>query len=176
MTALRLALYLYFARWLPGSEMPGGKLARQIRRAITAPLFAETGKAIHIERGAYFGRGNQIRIGSRSAIGVRCELHGPVTIGDDVMMGPNVAIHATNHAFTDLARPMIEQGFSESARVTIGNDVWIGRGAIILPGVTIGDHTIIAAGAVVTKDVEPYKMAGGNPARVIGDRRERAAN
>ncbi|MGK0716088.1 acyltransferase [Leucobacter sp. W1153] len=173
MTDLRLAVYLYIARWLPDSEKPGGMLARKIRRAVASPLFAEAGRNINIERGAYFGRGNNVRIGSRSAIGIRSELHGPVTIGDDVMMGQNVAIHATNHRFDDLTRPMIEQGFTAPSPVTIGNDVWIGRSAIILAGVTIADHAIIGAGSVVTKSVEPYMIVGGNPARVIGDRRER---
>lgn len=151
--------------------MPGGQLAKRIRRALVSPLFASAGRGINIEHGAYFGRGDKIRIGNRSGIGVNCQVHGHVTLGDDVMMGPGVAIYSLNHEFSDISRPMIEQGFSKPSPVRIGNDVWIGRGVIVLPGVTIGDHAIIGAGAIVTKDVAAFKKVAGNPARVIGDRR-----
>jgi maltose O-acetyltransferase len=170
---MRLALYIYFVRWLPSSAMPGGALWKAVRRAVAGPLFAEAGLGINVERGAYFGKGSNIRIGSRSGLGVNCQIYGPVSLGDDVMMGPDVAIYAVNHRFDDLARPMIEQGHSEAIPVRIGNDVWIGRGVNILPGVTIGDHAIIGTAAVVTKDVADYKIVGGNPARELGDRRAR---
>ena len=172
MRSLRLALYLYVARWLPASTMPGGRIWKALRSAIAGPLLAEAGEGINVERGAYFGRGSNVRLGHRSGLGVNCQLYGPVTIGDDVMMGPDVAIYAVNHRFDDLTRPMIEQGHSDPEPVTIGDDVWIGRGANILPGVTVGSHAIIGTGAVVTKDVGAWKVVGGNPAREIGDRRD----
>ncbi len=62
---------------------------------------------------------------------------------------------------------MREQGYSEEKQIVVGDDVWLGYGAIILPGVTIGDGAIIGAGTVVTKDVPPYAIVGGNPAKVI---------
>src|SRR4051794_15875964 len=165
------AAYISAARWLPSSTAPGGRLWRVIRSAVARPLFAEAGRGINIEHGAYFGSGANVRIGDRSGIGVNCRLHGPVTIGRDVMMGPDVVVLAMNHAFDDATQPMIAQGHEAAEPVIIGDDVWIGTRAIILPGVEIGDHAIVGAGAVVTKSVPAYSVVGGNPARVIRSRR-----
>lgn len=82
-------------------------------------------------------------------------------------MGPDVLIITQNHRFDQLDLPMWRQGFSPSEPVIIGNDVWVGTRAIILPGVTISKGAIIGAGAVVTKDVPEYAIVGGNPARLI---------
>jgi maltose O-acetyltransferase len=84
-----------------------------------------------------------------------------------------VTILTRNHAFVDTSRPMRDQGAGEISPVTISDDVWIGMRVIILPGVTIGRGAIIGAGAVVTKDVPPYCVAVGNPARVVRNRLER---
>ena len=86
------------------------------------------------------------------------------------MMGPEVVIYTSGHKHDRLDIPMIEQGSSETYPVIIGNDVWIGRRAIIMPGVTIGDGVIIGAGAVVTKNVEPYVVVAGVPAKVVKKR------
>ena len=88
-------------------------------------------------------------------------------------MGTDVTIITRNHRFDRTDIPMMEQGFEEERPVYIGNDVWIGDRALILPGVHIGDGSIIAAGAVVTKDVPPYSIAAGVPARKIRDRFEK---
>ena len=89
------------------------------------------------------------------------------------MMGTDVTIITRNHRFDRTDIPMMEQGFEEERPVYIGNDVWIGDRALILPGVHIGDGSIIAAGAVVTKDVPPYSIVAGVPARKIRDRFEK---
>ena len=86
-----------------------------------------------------------------------------VTIGDHVMCGPNVSIITANHPLDAMAR---RRGDTVVKPITIGNDVWIGTGAIILPGVTVGDGAVIAAGAVVKDDVPPYTMVAGVPAVV----------
>ena len=88
------------------------------------------------------------------------------------MMGPDVMIYTKNHNTERTDIPMIEQGNTQPRKVTIGDDVWIGARAIILPGVTIGQGSIVAAGSVVTKDVEPFSVVGGNPARVIKVRKQ----
>ena len=88
-------------------------------------------------------------------------------------MGTDVTIITRNHRFDRTDIPMMEQGFEEERPVYIGNDVWIGDRALILPGVHIGDGSIIAAGAVVTKDVPPYSIVAGVPARKIRDRFEK---
>ena len=88
------------------------------------------------------------------------------------MMGPECIIYTQNHKMDDLTRPMQQSGFGAVLPVTIGNDVWIGSRVTILPGVTIGDGCVIGAGAVVAKDIPPYSVAVGNPARVVKDRRK----
>jgi maltose O-acetyltransferase len=90
-----------------------------------------------------------------------------VTIGRDVMMGPGVILLTRNHRFDRLDAPMRLQGGAEERPVVIGDDVWIGTRAIVLPGVTVGDGAIIAAGAVVTAPVPSRAIVGGNPARII---------
>ena len=96
---------------------------------------------------------------------------GDITIGENVMMGPEVVIYQQNHRYDNLDIPMGEQGYTPMESVIIGNDVWIGRRVMIMPGVHIGDGAIIGAGAVVTKDVAPYSIVGGVPAKVIGCRK-----
>lgn len=115
--------------------------------------------------------GGEISIGHRSGIGVNCSIRGPLTIGEDVMMGPDVVILTHTHKISDITIPMRQQG-SEIRPVTIGNDVWIGMRSIIMPGVTVGNGVIIGAGAVVTKDVPDYAVVGGVPAKIIRFRNE----
>ncbi|MCX8131260.1 MAG: acetyltransferase [Clostridia bacterium] len=162
-----LILYYFVARHLPGSDTVYSLGSKKIRRGICKQLFRKTGKNINIEHGAFFGSGRDIEIGDNSGLGVNCRVSGPLKIGDNVMMGPDVMIYTQNHNFDRTDIPMNSQGNSPKRDVVIGNDVWIGARSIILPGVKIGEGAIVAAGAVVTKDVEPYSIVGGNPARII---------
>lgn len=159
--------YYGFAKHLPVSYAFGGELAKNIRYMIGRILFKQCGTNVNIEHGAYFLSGRDIIIGNNSGIGINAFLDGQVTIGNNVMMGPNVTVWTRNHIFSRTDIPMIEQGLSPQEPVTICDDVWIGSHVIILPGVTIGCGSIIAAGAVVTKDVPEYAIVGGNPAKVI---------
>jgi maltose O-acetyltransferase len=165
------SLYTGALRWLPASTSPGGRLWRAARRAVASPLLASAGRDINIEHGADFGSGRQLHLGSRSGLGINARIRGPVSIGDDVMMGPDVVILTANHEFAVTSEPMIDQGYRESLPVVIGHDVWIGTRAVILPGVTIGHGAIIGAGAVVTKPVPPWSVVAGNPAQIIRNRR-----
>ena len=88
----------------------------------------------------------------------------PVHIGNDVMIGPNVLVTTVNHPLSPMGR---RKHLGVAKPVAIGNDVWIGGNVIILPGVTIGDNVVVAAGAVVTKDVADNCVVGGVPAKVI---------
>lgn len=88
----------------------------------------------------------------------------PVTIGDNALLGPNVGIYTTGHPI-DVTRR--NAGIQSSQAITIGNNVWIGGGVNICPGVTIGDNSIIGAGSVVIKDIPPNSIAVGNPCKVI---------
>lgn len=115
--------------------------------------------------------GTGVTIGARSAIGAFNVLlgQGGISIGEDCLLAPHVTVVSENHNFDDAAETIRTQGETR-ARTTIGNDVWIGAGAVILGGACIGDGAIVAAGAVVRETVEPFEIVGGVPARVIGRR------
>jgi len=138
-------------------------------------MFDECGHEVNIEAGAEFGKGKGIKIGNRSGIGIGARVESPVSIGDNVLMGPDVLILTRNHRFSRLDIPMIEQGMTDPKAVTIGNDVWIGTRAIILPGVSIGDGAIVGAGAVVRESIPPLAIAIGNPAVVVDYRKSKTA-
>jgi maltose O-acetyltransferase len=93
-----------------------------------------------------------------------------IHIGDKVMFGPQVKVIASDHRIDDPSRPMKDSGYGVLADVRIGNDVWIGAGAIVLKGVQIGDGAVIGAGSVVTKNVGSFEIWAGNPARKIRNR------
>ena len=107
-----------------------------------------------------------VMIGDHTRIGLHNTVIGPVTIGNHVNLAQGITITALNHNFEDPDKKIDEQGISTSA-VTIEDDVWIGANAVVLPGVTIGNHSVVAAGAVVTKDVPPHSLVAGVPAKVI---------
>ena len=118
--------------------------------------------------------GYGLKMGNRSSIGaysfIGCS--GRIDIGDDVMIGPRITLIAENHVFADATKPMKEQGVTNKG-ITIGNDVWIGTCVTVLDGVTIADHSVVAAGSVVTKDVPPYTIVAGVPARPLKSRMKR---
>jgi acetyltransferase-like isoleucine patch superfamily enzyme len=114
-----------------------------------------------------------IVIGQRSLIGEGCVLRGQggITIGDDVFLAPLVQVLAVNHVYNDTSRPISFQGITTQG-ITIEDGAWIGGGAILLDGVRVGRNAVVGAGAVVTRDVPPFTVAVGNPARVVRDLRE----
>ena len=105
-------------------------------------------------------------IGDYTRIGLHCTVIGPVTIGSHVNLAQGITITALNHSFEDTAKRIDEQGIT-TKQVVIGDDVWIGTNAVILPGVTVGCHSVVAAGAVVTKDVPEHSLVAGVPAKII---------
>lgn len=135
------------------------------RRFCGKLILNNCGKNVNIEKQAVFS--SRVEIGDNSGIGIRAGLGGKVIIGNDVMMGPDCIIYTQNHAFERLDIPMCQQGVQKEKPVFIEDDVWIGGRVTILPGVRIGHGAIIAAGAVVTKDVPKFAIVGGNPAKVI---------
>ena len=168
MRILCFLLYFCLLQFLPSTEHSGFpfKILRKVRSKIAGYLFDFAGDDINIERRADFGSGRGIRIGNGSGIGVNCKVRGPLTIGENVMMGPNVHILTHTHNYQSVDTPMCKQG-GEFKKVTIGNDVWIGLNVVILPGISIGNGVIIGAGAVVSKDVPDYAIVGGVPAKII---------
>lgn len=114
----------------------------------------------------FFRLGNHSFIGPYGSMGAA----GGITIGDHVQLGPRVSIVAENHCFEDATRRIDEQGVWHQG-VVIEDDCWIGAGAIILDGVTIGTGSVIGAGAVVTRSIPEYSVSAGCPARVIRSRK-----
>ena len=115
--------------------------------------------------------GDNVGIAANAFIAMR----GKVEIGSNTIFGPGVSIHAENHNFQEIDKPIKLQGATRKG-IKIGEDCWIGSKAVILDGVTIGNHSIIAAGAVVTKDIPDYAIVGGVPAKVIKMRKEEIQN
>jgi acetyltransferase-like isoleucine patch superfamily enzyme len=115
--------------------------------------------------------GDGLAVGDNSNIGpyafIGCS--GFISIGRDVLMGPGVNLLGENHNFDDLARPIRDQGVSREG-ITVGDNCWLGAGAVVLAGTTIGPGAVVAAGAVVSKDVPAGTIVGGVPARVIRER------
>ena len=107
-----------------------------------------------------------VMIGDHTRIGLHNTIIGPVIIGSHVNLAQGITVTALNHNFEDSKKRIDEQGVSTNA-VVIEDDIWIGANAVILPGVTIGHHSVVAAGAVVTKDVPPHSLVAGVPAKVI---------
>lgn len=114
-----------------------------------------------------------IKIGHNCFIGEFNVMRGQggVTIGNNVYTGPMVQIVAVNHVYSNPNKPIREQGITAQG-ITVEDDVWLGANVVVVDGVTIGQGSIIGAGAVVTKDIPPYSIAVGAPAKVVKDRRQ----
>jgi len=153
----------------------------------------ELGRGVKIDPRAFIARGGPVSLGDQSVlragamllpsrgfitIGRRSSINqyavingqGGVRIGDSVMIAAFVSMFAANHVFDDPSIPILEQGISSKGGIKIEDDVWIGSHAVILDGVTIGTGSVIGAGAVVTKDVPPFSIVAGVPARVVRKR------
>lgn len=135
------------------------------RKTLYQQLFGQVGRA-YIEPNFFCDYGSNIFLGDNFYANHNCVIldGAQVHIGSNVMLGPNVQIYATTHPLDPQERAT---GKTLCAAVTIGDNCWIGGGAIILAGVTIGDGAVIGAGSVVTKDVPAAVVAAGNPCRVI---------
>ena len=168
-------LYYFIARHMPCSGLPYSMGAKSVRKLCAKMMLDKCGKNVNIEHNAFFASGRGIEIGNNSGIGLNCRVAGPLSIGDDVMMAPNVTIVTQNHEVSDLTIPMRLQT-APKKKVTIGNDVWIGTNVVIMPGITVGNGVIIGAGAVVTKDVPDYAIVGGIPAKIIKFRKQTESN
>ena len=105
-------------------------------------------------------------IGDHTRIGLHNTIIGPVIIGSHVNLAQGITITALNHNFDDSEKRIDQQGIS-TKEVVLEDDIWVGANAVILPGVTIGKHAVVAAGAIVTKDVPPHSLVAGVPAKVI---------
>lgn len=164
-------MYNMFAKHLPGNYTPVGFLSKKIRYFVCKKMFFSCGINVDIGNNVTFFNSRKIEIGSNSGLGAYSAI-GSVKIGDFVMMGTNCLLISQNHLFNDTKIPICRQGFDEDKPIVIEDDVWIGSRVIILPGVKVHKGAIIGAGSVVTKDVMPYNIVAGNPARIIRNRRK----
>lgn len=169
---LFLLLYYGFAQHLPDSYSPFiGRLSNRIRIFCVKHIIKSCGNITTINRHAYFGTGRDMVMGDYSGLGANCIVPNNIVIGKYVMMASRVFIADNNHIYERTDIPMCFQGKTENEVTVIEDDVWIGTGVIMTPGHTIGKGSILAAGSVVTKDVEPYSVMGGNPAKLIRKRK-----
>lgn len=150
----------------------------QLKAKILKELLGGQGENLWITAPFYVDYGNNIYFGNNCEVNMNCTFldDNKIIIGDNALIAPNVQIYTAFHPLN------IKQRFGESkedgtfefcktltAPVVVGNNVWIGGGAIIMPGVKIGDNVVIGAGSVVTKDIPSNKIAYGNPCKVIKD-------
>jgi maltose O-acetyltransferase len=139
---------------------------RPLRRKLLEELLGSVGEDTEIRPPLYVDYGSHIRIGARcfANFGLVALDVAEITIGDDVQIGPNVQLLTPTHP----VEPGPRRAKWESARpITIGDNVWLGGGAIVLPGVTIGENTVVGAGSVVARDLPANVVAVGNPTRVV---------
>ena len=145
----------------------GSIIRRKARLDIIPSKKITLGKKSVIEDYTIINNGmGDIFIGDYTHVTSRVKLVGPVTLGNYVTIGSGAQITGLTHNYLDVTRPIAKQGVTPN-RTVVEDDVWIGGNSCINQGITIGTHSIIASGSVVTKNVPPYSVVGGNPARIL---------
>ncbi len=149
-------------------ERGKGSIVRNRSRMDVFPFnqFALGEKSI-IEDFATINNGvGDVIIGKSTIIGIGSVVIGPVTVGNNVMLAQNIVVSGLNHGYEDVAVPTSRQPVS-CKKIDIGDEAWIGANSVITAGVKLGRHCVVGAGSVVTKDVPPFSIAVGNPAKII---------
>ncbi|MET9291481.1 sugar O-acetyltransferase [Streptomyces sp. NPDC003077] len=136
------------------------------RRAILEKLLGSVGEDVRIRPPFHCDFGYNIRVGARTFVNFGAVMldTGPITIGADVQIGPNVQLLTPLH---ELGAERRRAGWEKAVPVRIGDNVWLGGGVIVCPGVTIGENTVVGAGSVAVRDLPAGVLAVGNPARVV---------
>jgi acetyltransferase-like isoleucine patch superfamily enzyme len=161
-----------------GPDMPLTHIllhSKRLSQWICKRRFATFGEGSEFRPGAYAINSDQIFIGSKVTIRPGTMLFAShyteglrqIVIEDNALIGAGVHIYVSNHRFSDVSRPIYEQGHEEVKPVIISSGCWIGANAVILPGVRIGKNAVVGAGSIVTKSIPDFAVAVGNPARVI---------
>lgn len=145
----------------------GSKIRFSVRQDIFPFNAFHLGQHSYIEDFCTINNGvGDLIIGDYSRIGVGCTVIAPVIIGNHVHIAQNVVISGLNHNYEDVDRTIESQGVSK-ALIRIEDDVWVGGNSVITAGVTIGTHSVLAGGSVLTKSMPPYTVWGGVPAKMI---------
>jgi acetyltransferase-like isoleucine patch superfamily enzyme len=166
MKKIKLALY-YLVVWnLPHSRF--AKLSNDFRKRYLKNILAQYGggEKAYFENRVYIGDGSNIKIGRNCQINEQTFFQS-CSIGDNVLIAPETIVLSKSHAYDRFDIPIIDQGDMPDQPVTIKDNVWIGRRCIVLPGVTIGENTVIGAGSIVTKSIPANVIAVGNPCKVL---------
>ncbi len=169
----KIALLVYYgiAYNLPDSYMPGvGRVSNALRVACCKRIFRKCGKLGTVNRKVWFGNGQDVEIGDDSGLGANTTLPNNIKIGNHVMMAPDCYFAGVNHRFDLPDVPIGQQGIIPAPPIVIEDNCWIGARVIVTPGRRISRGTVLAAGAVVTKDFPPDSIVGGNPAKLIRPR------
>ncbi|PPR50201.1 MAG: Galactoside O-acetyltransferase [Alphaproteobacteria bacterium MarineAlpha5_Bin5] len=158
----RLVIYLRYSSFT---------FALTLRKYLYSILFLKTGKNFNILDGVIIQSPDRVKIGNNVSIHqfTLIDAQSEIEIGDHVAIGSHVSIISSSHIFSDPTKLIKDQGI-ESAKIEIGNNVWIGTQSTILKGVKIGDNSIIGANTLVNKDVPPNSIVGGSPFRVLSIR------
>ena len=169
MKRILFAIYLIFFKNTPEDYRPYALFFPWIRSKLVQHYLKKCGKRPRVKSGAEISP--NATMGNYSELGTRCMVQANVHIGDHVIMGPDVKIYSRNHKFDRLDIPIQDQG-KNYYETYIGDDVWLGANSIITAGVKVGNHVVIAAGSVVTKNIPEYAIVGGIPAKIIKYRNE----
>jgi len=145
----------------------GSLIRRRVRMDVFPYNDFSLGRNSTIEDFSTINNGvGDVEIGDRTRLGMANVIIGPIKIGNDIMFAQNIVASGLNHVYEDINVPIADQHVYTSL-ITIEDEVWIGANAVITAGVTIGKHSVVAAGSVVTKDVPPFSIVAGNPARLL---------
>jgi acetyltransferase-like isoleucine patch superfamily enzyme len=143
------------------------RIRRQVRMDVLPFNKFSIGEHSSIESFSTINNGvGDVSIGHHSLVGISNVIIGPVSIGNHVIMAQHVVVSGLNHNYEDISIPIHQQG-TYTRPIRIEDNCWIGANVVITSGVVIGFHSVVAAGSVVTKDVPPYSVVAGNPARLL---------
>ena len=146
-------------------------IERENRKEMINQFFCKTGEEFSIQSPFYCDFGFNISIGENFFSNYNLVILdvAPVTIGDNVLFGPNVSLYTAGHPIHPISR---NSGYEYGIPITIGDNVWLGGNVVVIPGVTIGENSVVAAGSVVVKDIPANVVAAGNPCKVIREIRD----
>ncbi len=171
----KLKKLLFKICYTPLRGLPAAQIFNYLRGWVVGQFLKKAGPRLRIYNNVSISNPQNISIGRDVVINPGCFLitsagnPEEISIGDDCLLAPRCFLETLNHTFVDPYKAIRLQGHS-AAPIAIGNDCWLGYGVVVLPGKSIGDGAVVGAYALVNKDIEPYTVNVGNPARQIRKR------